>query len=176
MAPVQPPEMAQFEAPPQSNHRVLVLGGAIVAAIVALILILQFTGGFSPSTPGESASPSVVPTSDALPEPAQTSGTSIPFEGNGTGLFEILSQKWDDEGLTIEYRISLDEGQGERSFSLYMFTDATLEVMDPIETEFATVTPTSPFSGTLHFPVEQAKGTLVLSSFNRALAALPIRG
>ena len=175
-APGRVPDLVQFEAPRQSNRKVLLLGLAIVAAIVALVLVLQFTGGFTPTTPASSPSPTNVVASDEVPEPAATGGTSIPFEGNGTGVFEILKQEWNDEGLTIDYRITLDEGQGERSFSLYMFTDATLEVLDPIDIELATVTPESPFTGTVRFAAEQAKGTLVLSSFNRALQALPIKG
>ncbi len=174
--PVPAPDMRQFQPPRQTNKKTLWLGVSIIAAIVALVLILQFTGGFS------SSDTSTAPTSstEASLEPSLTpaiAGTSaIPFEGNGTGLFEILSQEWDADGLSIQYRISLDEGQGERSFSLYMFTNATLAVADPVNYELATVTSGSPFTGTVQFAVEQRKGTLVLSSFSTALAALPITG
>lgn len=168
--------MRQFEPPRQTNKKTLWLGISIVAAIVVLLLVLQFTGGFT--SPETSASPS--PITEAAPEasltPASSGGTAIPFEGNGTGLFEILSQEWSADGLTIDYRISLDEGQGERSFSLYMFTNATLEVADPLNYELATVSSASPFTGTVQFAVERGKGTLVLSSFSTALAALEITG
>lgn len=175
-APIQPPDMRQFEPPRQTNKKTLWLGVSIIAAIVALVLVLQFTGGFSSSETSTTASPSTEASSEPSLTPAIAGGTAVPFEGNGTGLFEILSQEWNADGLTISYRISLDEGQGERSFSLYMFTNATLEVADPVNYELATVMSGSPFTGTVQFAVEQAKGTLVLSSFSTAIAALPITG
>lgn len=166
--------MHQFEPPRRTNKTTLWLGISIIAAIVALVLVLQFTGGFA--SPETSASPasSTAPSPEPSLSPAIAGGTAIPFEGNGTGLFEILSQEWGPDGLTIDYRISLDEGQGERSFSLYMFTNATLEVADPVNYELATVRSGEPFTGTVQFAVERARGTLVLSSFSTALAALDI--
>ncbi len=174
--PVQAPDMRQFEPPRHSNRKTLWLGISIVAAIVALVLVLQFTGGFS--SPETSTSPTSGTDASSEPSlsPAIAGGTAIPFEGNGTGLFEILSQEWTADGLSIRYRISLDEGQGERSFSLYMFTNSTLEVADPVNYELATVSSGNPFTGTVQFAVEQGKATLVLSSFSTALAALDIQG
>lgn len=174
--PVQAPALEEFQPRRQTNKKTLWLGVSIVAAIVALVFVLQFTGGFLATDPTASSSPSAESAPEEAPEPVATGGTSIPFEGNGTGVFEILNQQWSADGLTIEYRISLDEGQGERSFSLYMFTNETLEVADPLNYELATVSPGSPFTGTVQFDVEQDKGTLVLSSFSTALAALPITG
>lgn len=174
--PAPAPDLGEFQPPRQTNRKTLWLGGSIVAAIVALVLVLQFTGGFVASDPTASSSPSAETAPEEATEPAATGGTSIPFEGNGTGTFEILRQEWTGDGLTIEYRISLDEGQGERSFSLYMFTNKTLEVADPLNYELATVSPEDPFTGVVQFDVEQDKGTLVLSSFSTALAALPITG
>lgn len=169
------PDIDQFEAPRGTNKKTLVLGLAIVAAIVALVLVLQFTGGFSATEPAVSPTPSGQSDQGRIPEPVATGGTSIPFEGNGTGVFEILSQTWSDQGLKVEYRITLDEGQGERSFSLYMFSNATLEVADPLTPELATAASGRPFTGTVEFAVDQAKSTLVLASgFGAALTALPI--
>ena len=175
-APVKAPDMRQFEPPRPTNKKTLWLGVSILAAIVALVLILQFTGGFSSSDTATTPTSSGEASNGTSLSPAIAGGTAIPFEGNGTGLFEILSQEWNDDGLSIDYRISLDEGQGERSFSLYMFTNATLEVADPVNYELATVTSGSPFTGTVQFAVEQERGTLVLSSFSTALAALAITG
>lgn len=174
--PETPLGIDQFEAPRGTNRRTLWLGASILAAIVALVLVLQFTGGFTATDPAASASPSSPSAEGRSPEPAATGGTSIPFEGNGTGVFEILSQTWgDDDVLEIEYRITLDEGQGERSFSLYMFTNTTLEVADPLNYELATVASGRPFTGTVQFAVEQSDSTLVLASgFGTALTALPI--
>lgn len=174
--PVQAPALEEFQPPKRSNKKTLWMGGSIIAAVVALVLVLQFTGGFLATDPTASSSPSVASAPEEAPVPAATGGTSIPFEGNGTGVFEILGQEWTAEGLSIDYRISLDEGQGERSFSLYMFTNKTLEVADPVNYELATVSPGNPFTGVVQFDVEQDKGTLVLSSFSTALAALPITG
>lgn len=172
--PSVPPGIDQFEAPRGANTRTLWLGGSILAAILALVLVLQFTGGFA-EDPNAVASPSVSTSAGPTPQPAATGGTSIPFEGNGTGVFEILSQAWTDQGLTVEYRITLDDGQGERSFSLYMFTNTTLEVADPLNYELATVASGKPFTGTAEFAVERADSTLVLASgFGTALTALPI--
>ncbi|MGO1384143.1 MAG: hypothetical protein ACTHWA_12335 [Arachnia sp.] len=168
--------MRQFEPPRPTNRKTLWLSLSILAAIVALVLVLQFTGGFAPSETATSPEPSTGASPQPSLSPAIAGGTAIPFEGNGTGLFEILSQDWNAEGLTIQYSISLDEGEGERSFSLYMFTNSTLEVADPLNYELATVTSGSPFTGTVQFAVEQGKGTLVLSSFSTPLAALPITG
>lgn len=173
--PAHTPGIDQFEPPRRTNRKTLWLGIGIVAAIVALVMMLQFTGGFLASEPGASPSPTTQVGGEAVPEPAATSGTSIPFEGNGTGVFEILSQTWSDQGLRIEYRITLNEGQGERSFALYMFTNSTLEVADPLNYELATAASGTPFTGTVEFAVDRAKGTLVLASgFGAALAALPI--
>ncbi len=172
--PVQAPDMRQFEPPKQKDRKTLWLGASIVAAIAALVLVLQFTGGFSSSESSTSPTSSADAEPEASLTPAIVGGTAIPFEGNGTGLFEILSQEWTADGLSVEYRISLDEGQGERSFSLYMFTNDTLEVADPLNYELATVTSGNPFTGTVQFDVQRSKGTLVLSSFTTALAALNI--
>lgn len=167
----------QFEAPRGANKKTLWLGAAVLAAIVALVLVLQFTGGFLATDPATSATPSSTPAEGRSPEPAATGGTSIPFEGNGTGVFEILSQTWGEDALEIQYRITLDEGQGERSFSLYMFTNTTLEVADPLNYELATVASGRPFTGTVEFAVERSDSTLVLASgFGTALTALPIPG
>ena len=144
---------------------------------MALVFVLQFTGGFLGNDPVASPTPVVEPSRPGdTPIPAAPGGTSIPFEGNGTGVFEILSQAWSADGLSIKYRITLDEGQGERSFSVYMFTNSTLEVADPLDPELATVTPDQPFTGVARFDVEQGKGTFVLSSVRTGLAALPITG
>lgn len=153
----------------------MVLGASIVAAIVALVLVLQLTGGFSANEPAASPTPSAEVDQGKNPRPVATGGTAIPFEGNGTGVFEILSQTWSDTGLSVEYRVTLDEGQGERSFSLYMFTNATLQVADPIDQELITAASGTPFTGTVNFAVDQAVSTLVLASgFGSALTALPI--
>ena len=92
-------------------------------------------------------------------------------------MFEILSQEWTDTGLRVEYRITLNEGQGERSFSLYMFTNDSLEVADPSNYELAVAASGKPFTGTAEFAVVRAQSTLVLASgFGAALTALPIPG
>ncbi len=173
--PAPAPGIDQFEPPRRSNRTTLWLGVSIIAAIVALVLILQFTGGFSGSEPAASPTPPNQTQQEATPEPVATGGTSIPFEGNGNGVFEILSQEWTDTGLQVQYRITLDANQGERSFSLYMFTNTTLEVADPLNFDLATVTSDEPFTGTVEFAVDRAESTLVLASgFGTALTALPI--
>ncbi|MDO5735810.1 MAG: hypothetical protein Q4P15_04990 [Propionibacteriaceae bacterium] len=171
----EPPRMDQFEPPRTTNFKTLWLGIGIVAAIIVLVLVLQFTGGFSASDPAASPTPTIQMSEGATPEPVATGGTSIPFEGNGTGVFEILSQTWTDEGVKITYRITLDDGQGERSFSLYMFNNASLQVAEPVNYELATVRTGTPFEGIVEFAVERGDSTLVLASgFGSALTALPI--
>lgn len=176
--PTQAPDMQQFEPPKQTNRKTLWLGGSIVAAIVVLVLVLQVTGGFLATDPATSPipSPSVAPADETSLPSAAPGSSAIPFEGNGTGLFEILSQEWTEDGLSIKYRITLDENQGDRSFSLYMFTNATLAVADPDSPVMETVSSGEPFTGTVTFSVERAKGTLVLSTYSTALAALDITG
>ncbi len=174
--PTPPSDLRQFQPPPRPSRTTLWLVISIVAAIVAIVLVLQFTGGFSSSEPSPSATVSAQPSPETSLSPAIVGGAAIPFEGNGTGLFEILSQEWGPEGLTIEYRISLDEGQGERSFSLYMFNNATLEVADPLDYELVTVGAGEQYTGTVSFAVERGRGTLVLSTFSTPLAALDITG
>lgn len=176
--PARAPDIDQFEPPRRTDKKTLWLGIGIVAAIVALVLVLQFTGGLSGSNPVASPTPPGQSGETAsTPQPAATGGTSIPFEGNGNGVFEILAQEWTDSGLRIQYRITLDEGQGERSFSLYMFTNETLEVADPATYELATAKSGEPFTGTVEFAVDRAESTLVLASgFGTALTALPIPG
>ncbi len=173
--PVQAPGIDQFEPPRRTDKKTLWLGIGIVAAIISLVLVLQFTGGFTGGEPVASPTPSQSQEQSDIPEPVATGGTSIPFEGNGNGVFEILSQEWTDTGLRVQYRITLDEDQGERSFSLYMFTNTTLEVAEPVTYELATARTGEPFTGTVEFTVERAASTLVLASgFGTALTALPI--
>lgn len=176
-SPPQQPSIDSFQAPRSSLGKPILIGVAIVGAIAILLVALQFFG------PGTTASPSPTPAvtqsagATSMPTAAETSGTKIPFEGNGTGTFEVLSQSWSGDSLVVKLRVTLDEGQSTKSFSTYVFNNQSMQVSDPTDTTPFSVTAGQPYEGTFTFNVPKGKTTAVLASGSgRALTALPING
>lgn len=147
----------------------------IVAAIAVVLVALQIIGGEQEALPSATPSASTSPQDEETPGSSATGGNAIPFEGHGTGVFELLSQRWTADGLEVEFRVTLDAG--EQSYSLYMFNNSTMEVADPVDTAPFYVSADTPYTGSARFYVEQTEGTLVLTTgFGRALTALPVKG
>lgn len=153
---------------------------ALVTVIAVVVVALQFLGGDAGDSPGAAGSPTASATTGTSPtpavsQPATGGATSIPFEGNGTGTFELLKETWDATGVDIEFRVSVDSGQ--EGFTVFMFNNASMEVADPVlPTEF-TVSAGSPHVGSARFEAVRGPGTFVLANWmGRALTALPIKG
>lgn len=163
-----------FREDPQERaggKRTIVLIVVVVGLIAALFIGLNFFGDTEGPQPGESVAPSI----SYDPSAAATSNTSIPFEGNGTGTFELLSYNWNGDELEVRYRITLDQGRS--NFSLYLFSNETMEAFNPIEAIYDEVSADAPFESTARFRIEPGEATLVLTSgAGRALTALPISG
>lgn len=169
----QPPSIQDFRAPSGPKTPWWMIAAGVVAAIALVLVALQFVGGEPEVTP--SPTPSVQVSGEEIPGSSATGGNAIPFEGNGTGLFELLNETWDDQGVLIEYRVTLD--QGRESFGFYLFNNETMAVADPMDLTPVVVSAGEPYSGTVRFDVVRATGTLVLTSaYGRALTALPIKG
>lgn len=167
----------EFQAPRSSVAKPLMIGLAIVGAIGILLVALQFFGGEPTASPSPTVASTPSGSPDTLPTAVATSGTTIPFEGNGEGTFEVLSQNWTDNGLVVEIKVSLNPGQGTESFTTYAFNNESMQVVDPTDTTPFTASEDQPYTGSFTFTLPEGKATLVLASgAGRALTALPIRG
>lgn len=170
------PSIDQYRVPKPPGPPWWVVAAGVLVAIALLLVGLQFISG----DPDTEATPT--PTAeqtgaeaDETPGSAATGGSAIPFEGNGSGYFEIVDQGWDAGGLSVTYRIALDEGQ--ESFGFYLFNKETMAVADPDDLTPVVVNGGTPTTGTVRFAVERGDSTIVLTSaFGRALTALDVRG
>ena len=133
---------------------------AVLVAAVLLLVVLQIID------PEDSAGP--------IPGASDPDGTSIPFEGNGDGVFEILDQEWDGNELTVDFQVTVEDG--ESSFEVYMFNNESMEVSYATEPAVFKVSSDAPYKGTAKFFVERGRGTFVLTSnWGAPLTALPIQ-
>lgn len=168
------PSIQDFQEDPSQRpggRRTVVLVAGVIAVVAALVIALNMFGDTAGPEPGESVGPSI----SYDPTAAATSNTSIPFEGNGTGVFELVGHRWDDDILTVDYRITLDDGRA--NFSLYLFSNETMNSYSPIEQVYDDVRAGEPHDGSARFRIEPGDATLVLTSgAGRALTALPVSG
>lgn len=168
----QTPTIHDFQEDPRERaggRRTIVLVAVVVAVVAALVIGLNMFGQTAGPEPGESVGPNI--TFD--PTAAATSGTVIPFEGNGTGTFELLDHSRSGDILEVSYRITLDEGRA--NFSLYMFSNESMVSYSPVEAVYDDVQAGTPFESTARFRIEPGAATLVLTSgAGHALTALPV--
>ncbi|MFT3889774.1 MAG: hypothetical protein QM713_16645 [Arachnia sp.] len=157
--------------PPKRPNRSLWIVLAAVVVIAGLILGMQFLGAPGTADP----TPSAAATTTAAPSPTRT-GNFIPFEGNGDGIFEIVSSTWTDEGLTVKVRVEVDHG--EYGFSLFAFTNETRESFDPVGPPAFTVAAGTPYETDVTFLMPKADSTIVLATTSGrvALNALQVKG
>ncbi|NLE96611.1 MAG: hypothetical protein GX596_01295 [Propionibacterium sp.] len=159
------PSMPDLE-PPKKRVWPWVVGIVAAIAVVLGVLFIQ------PGAPGPTAS--VQPPATAHPLPTVT-GNALPYEGNGTGVFEVTAHRWTDSGLEIDYRITVDEGI--RRFAFFAFDNATRESFLPDNDYLIEASPGSPATGTVHFSMPRAAASFVLTTGSgRAITALPISG
>lgn len=166
-----PPPYNDLEPPKRPTSSLLIVLGA-VGLVGAIILGMQFIGA-GDSSP--SPTPTAPATTSAEPTPERT-GNWIPFEGNGSGTFEILSYEWTEDTLTAKIRVDVSEG--EFGFSVFAFADKTRTSYDPDDVSGFTVRTGTPYVGEVVFHMPKADSTLVLAtpSGRIALNALPVKG
>lgn len=168
------PQIEDFQHDPNSgsNKKMLWVIASIVAAVAVLLLALNLIGG---GEAGPQAGETEGPRITFDPTAAATASDSIPFEGNGTGVFEVLASQWNGDELTVTYRITLDSGQ--QNFALYLFDNQSMESYNPSDHWVDTVTAEVPLENTVTFAKPQGPSTLVLTTgTGRAITALPISG
>lgn len=172
----QAPQIQNFQEPAKGGPPWWLLPVGILAAVALVLFGIQFLGGSGADTePTPGPSETVSADVELTPGSAATGGSAIPFEGNGTGYLEILGQNWDSDGLRVEVRIVLDEGQ--ESFAFYLFNKETMDVFDPVDLRPVTVWAGEDSTTTVRFNVSRAESTLVLTNaYGRALTAMDIRG
>ena len=152
--------------PPKKPVWPWVLGVIGMVAVLLVVLVVQ---------PGESEpEASEQPPATAYPSPSVT-GNAIPYDGNGTGMFEVTSHRWSPSGLTVNYSLTSDNER--RRFGFFAFTNETRDSYVPDSDEAIEVSPDHPATGTLRFRMPRGEATLVLTTANgRAITALPIPG
>ena len=167
--PPAPPPDPDTVRPPRTPGPTLWIVVGVIVLIGALILGMQFLGGDPAAAPEASPTPSVA----AEPSPTR-SGNFIPFEGNGDGIFEIVSHEWTDDGLALKIRVEVEEG--EYQFGLFSFTNESREAFDPVDPFPFTVRAGVPYEADVFFVMPNADSTIVLAtpSGRVALNALPI--
>ena len=167
--PAAPPPSLEQLAPPKKPTSALVIVLAVIGVIAAVLIGMQFFGG------PPSASPSPSPSAQAQPTETRT-GNYIPFEGNGDGVFEIVSQRWESDGLHLRIRVEINTG--EYGFALFAFTNDTRDSYDPIDPSTFTVSAGQPVERDVTFVMPRADSTIVLTtpSGRVALNALTVKG
>lgn len=167
----QQPSYQDLEPPRRPNSTLWVVLGSVLL-VAAIVLGMMFLAGGDPE-PVASPSPTAAPSSQAAP---QRTGTSIPFEGNGNGTFEIVSSHWSGNTLTARIRVEVDDG--EYGFSVFAFANASRVSYDPVDPAGFTVRAGQPYEADVVFEMPNADSTIVLAtaSGRSALNALPVKG
>lgn len=164
----QQPQQPQHEdlEPPRRPIWPWILGVLGVVAALLIVLVVQ------PSTP--EPQPTDLPPASRFPSPS-TTGNALPYEGNGTGTFEITAERWDADGVDIDYRITTDDGS--RRFAFFVFINDSRESYVPDGDPTIQVSDTMPAEGTIHVQMPRGAATLVLTTTTgRAITALPLKG
>ena len=171
-APQQPGYGYQELQPPRRPNRSMWVVLAAVGIVAALIIGMQFFGAPAPEEP----QPTQTASGTAAPSPTRT-GNFIPFEGNGDGIFEIVSASWDGEDQ-LNLRVRVEVTGGEYSFALFAFTNDTRASYDPVDPGAFSASEDAPFEGDVTFIMPKADSTIVLTtpSGRIALNALPVKG
>ncbi len=174
--PRRPFGQAPTPPPPDHELRPPRPKGPIVAVVVAVVVVIAaVVGGLQLIGAEPAAQPTASPSAVAGPT-AQRTGNYIPFEGNGDGIFEIVSHRWTDDGLELRIRVEIEHG--EYQFGLFAFTDDTREAYDPLDPRPFTVRQGAPYEADVFFPMPRADSTIVLSTPSGAVAlnALAVPG
>ena len=152
--------------PPKKPVWPWVVGVIAVVAVVLIVLAVQ------PAQQEPAASEQ--PPASTIPSPSVT-GNAVPYEGNGTGVFEITSHQWTDAGLEIHYKLTAEDGT--RRFAFFAFTNETRASQTPEGEPIVEASPEAPATGKLVFHMPQSDSSIVLTTANgRAITALPIPG
>ncbi|MFZ1412832.1 MAG: hypothetical protein WAS07_15385 [Micropruina sp.] len=162
-----------FAAP--KNHTPLLV---TIAALVALALVI--VGGIVINAqprpaPTVSATPTRVSSPDNLP--------GLPFtspDGRVSGRWEVLSSRWDSEGVTVQVRVHAVDGTVTYSFMAFANQGAT--VHDPVpgssrpELGTGQIAEGDTAIGYLYFEVPREDMTLILATgTGRQMSALVVK-
>lgn len=169
-APPQSVSINQFAPPPNRTPMI-----ATIVALVVLALVIG-VGSYVRSQPAQpSASPSATPTASAEP------GQPFSAPGGQQGRWQILDQKWTDEGLQLQLRIDADSAA--LSFSFIAFANASTTVVQPTASSASpdlrtgTAAPGRPATGYVFFPMPREDATIILATATgRQISALPVKG
>lgn len=146
------------------------IGVAVILATVIGLGLLIYLPGQKPAEP--SAQPPASSTVASSPKPT---GNALPFDKFGGGIFEIIQHSWVEDGLELEYRITLNEGTN--SFRIIAYLDETRESYLSNEDETIFVDSASPATGKLRIAMPRGDSTIILSSnTGRPVTALAVSG
>ena len=174
--PTPPPSWEDLTPPPQRKGPYLwvALGAVVVIAAIAVAILV-----FGPDpAPVATASPDQAATaSQPAPSPQRT-GNFIPFEGNGNGIFEVVSYTWvNDSQLEARIRVEVEE-PGDFGFAVFAFTNDTRLSYEPQAPDGFFASKDNPYEGDVTFLMPRTDATIMLttSSGRISLNALPIKG
>lgn len=156
----QRPETTHIEqfTPPRSPLPWLIM----VAAVVIAGLIL-FTTTLTNRPPAPSASPTPSATSTAA-----ASGHAFVSPDGAEGTWEVLESRWNDEGVEINLRLSVDKGT--LGYSFMAFSNDAVEVLEPGPAMSSPALDWQPIeagqerTGWIYFPSYRADLTLLLTT------------
>ena len=163
--PTPDPERFTPSGPPRRIWVIIVV--AVLAGAIGLFS-LQFFIGVDPNSTAPSQRP-------VAPQPTSTrSGNFKPFDGAGTGIFELTATRWTKEGLEVDYLIEVDTAS---EFSFFAYTNASRESFIADDDPLAYATPETPATGTLLFRMPNEDSTIVLAGprGDNAIQALPVK-
>ena len=170
----KPPPNWEDLTPPERKKPTLWIALAAVAVIAAIAIATLFSGSDPVAQP--ELSPSAGASSPASePTPTRT-GNFIPFEGNGNGIFEVVSYEWrGDDELHVRLRVEVEEA-GEFGFSVFVFANETRVGYEAVDPAAFVASKDKPFEGDFVFLMPKSESTVMLTtpSGRITLNALPI--
>ncbi|MBA3020820.1 hypothetical protein [Propionicimonas sp.] len=147
------------------------LGPLLIALIGIIVAVLVAYSALRPPTPN----PSQSPTPTRTPTPSATPRVGTPFTVRATGasgVWQIADQRWDDQGLAILVRVTLDDGELTCYFNA--LPNNGQEVVRGETSGLNPAFPTGPIqtgstvSGWVYFPIERSNTLVFLRTANQA--------
>jgi hypothetical protein len=87
------------------------LGPLLIALIGVIAAVLVAYTALNPGTPSASPSPTDTPSRTPSPSASPRDGTPFTVSATGTtGVWKIIEQRWDDQGLAVLISLTVDTG------------------------------------------------------------------